>query len=67
MAYCCIKNPNIECDGCMACKPDPHYYCPICGEEVFETVFVDNDGEIIGCENCAKTKEPYEVFENETD
>jgi predicted RNA-binding Zn-ribbon protein involved in translation (DUF1610 family) len=51
----------------MTCKPEVHYYCPICGEEIYETVFVNNDGEIIGCENCVETKEPYEVFENETD
>lgn len=67
MAYCCIKNPVKECNGCMTCQPEVHYYCPICSEEIYETVFVNNDGEIIGCENCVETKEPYEVFENETD
>lgn len=66
MGYRCIKGGG-ECDGCMDCKPSPHYYCPICGEEVYETVFVANDGEIIGCENCAATKEPHEVLENEAD
>lgn len=66
MAMLCIK-ASRECDGCMDCRPDPHYYCPICGEEVYETVFVDNGGDVIGCENCVETKEPYEVLENETD
>lgn len=67
MAYMCVRTFNKECDGCMDCKPTPHYYCPICNEEVYETVFVNNDGEIIGCENCAEIKEPHEVLKNETD
>ena len=65
MAYICILSGG-ECDGCMACKPTSHYYCPICGKEVFETVYL-NDDEIIGCENCVETREPYEVLDNETD
>ena len=65
MGYICIKS-NKECDGCMACNPSPHYYCPVCGEEVFETVFADNDGTILGCENCAHIVEPHEVLNNET-
>ena len=67
MAYHCIKNSSRECDGCMACRPSPRYYCPICGKEVYETVFVENSGEIIGCENCAHIKEPHEVLNNEAD
>lgn len=66
MGYICIKE-NKECDGCMECNPSPHYYCPICDGEVYETVYVSEDGEVIGCENCVQTKEPYEVLENETD
>ena len=66
MGYICIKG-NRECDGCMNCKPSQHYYCPICGKEVYETVFVDNNGDVIGCENCAEIKEPHEVLNNETD
>ena len=56
---------NKECDGCGCCEPESHYYCPICGEKIYETVFVDNGGDVIGCENCAQIKEPYEVLENE--
>ena len=66
MGYYCEKNPSKECDGCMNCRPETHYYCPVCRKEVFETVFV-SDGEVIGCENCAEIKEPHEVLENETD
>lgn len=67
MAYMCSVWSNKECDGCMRCKPDHHYYCPICGEEVYEVVYVSNEGEVIGCENCAQIKEPFEVLENEAD
>ena len=67
MAFYCIKNHSKECDGCGGCNPETHYYCPICGEEVFETVFVDNDGDVIGCENCAEIKEPHEVLKDEID
>lgn len=66
MGYYCVKNNTRECDGCMDCKQEQNYYCPICGEEVYETVFV-SDGEVIGCENCAEIKEPHEVLGNETD
>lgn len=67
MAYRCIKNQSIECTGCMDCRPTPRYYCPICNEEVYETVFVNDDGEVIGCENCAEIKEPHEVLKNEAE
>ena len=67
MAYMCHKYHNTECDGCMDCQPAPRYFCPICGEEVYESVFVANDGTILGCDNCAEIKEPHEVFEDETD
>lgn len=65
MGFMCVKS-SCECDGCMECCPETHYYCPICGKEVYETVFVDNSGDVIGCKNCAETKEPHEVLRNET-
>lgn len=61
MAMICIRGG--ECTGCMACQEDEEYYCPVCGEEVSETVYVSNDGEIVGCENCISTKEPWEMME----
>lgn len=67
MALVCEKNPCKECDGCMDCKEETHYYCPICDAEVYESVYVNNDGEVIGCEHCAEIKEPHEVLKNETD
>ena len=66
MGFGCVKT-NRECDGCMDCKPDPHYFCPICGEEIYETIFITNDGDVLGCENCAQIKEPWEVINSETD
>ena len=66
MGYICIKG-NRACYGCMGCKPSPCFYCPVCGKEVYETVFVDNGGDVIGCENCAEIKEPHEVLTNEAE
>jgi hypothetical protein len=66
MAYRCV-NGNHECDGCGRCKKEKSYYCPICGEEVYETVFVSNDGEVIGCENCAQIKEPCDMIKDNDD
>lgn len=67
MAYPCVKYSGHECDGCGDCQPDFHYFCPICGAEVYETVYVNNTGEVIGCENCAEIKEPHEVLDDEAD
>lgn len=64
LGFMCVKTFG-ECNGCMDCRPEPHYYCTVCGEEVYETVFVANNGDVIGCENCAEIKEPYEVLEDE--
>ena len=66
MAFYCMRNSTQECDGCMACKPSPSYYCPICGKEVYEAVFLDNSGSVIGCDNCVEIKDPHEVLDDET-
>lgn len=63
MAYMCIRFGG-ECDGCGSCQEENEYYCPICGEKVIETVYISNDGEVVGCENCISTKEPWEVDED---
>ena len=65
MGYICIKDHNRECDGCMTCKSEDRYFCPVCGQEVFEVVYVSNDGDVIGCDNCAHIKEPWEMLEDE--
>ena len=66
MAYMC-KRGNHECDGCGECRKEKTYYCPICGEAVSETVFVSNDGEVLGCDNCAQIKEPCDMIEDNDD
>lgn len=65
MAYRCKLGYNKDCDGCMDCAPERSYYCPVCGREVYETVYVSNSGEVLGCDNCAQIKEPWEMLEDE--
>lgn len=65
MAYPCIKYGGKECDGCGDCQQDNEYYCPVCGELVEEKVYVDNNGEIVGCENCVTEKDPREMLRDE--
>ena len=67
MYVCNWKSGNQECDGCGSCKKSRSYYCPICGEEVYETIFVSNDGEVLGCENCAQIKEPCDMIGSDDD
>ena len=68
MAYRCVKNQSKECDGCMACHPEVTYtyYCPVCGDEVEETVYTTIDGEVIGCENCVQARDPEGMLDGET-
>ena len=45
--------------------PDPEYYiCPVCGAELNygSEVFVDEDGDIIGCEECVRRKYAEDVL-----
>ena len=64
MGFMC-EHGRGECTGCMDCRTEPCFFCPVCGEEIEDTVFVDKDDDVIGCESCVKMKNPYEVFENE--
>lgn len=66
MAYLCKYN-NRECIGCGDCRSEKSYYCPICGEEVYEVVYVTNDGVVLGCENCAQIKEPCDMIQDDED
>ena len=65
MALYCINKHTKECSGCMECQPEPDFYCPVCGKETYEAVFVSG-GEVIGCDNCVEIKEPHEVLKDET-
>lgn len=62
MSYPCILYGG-ECDGCGKCQgEEKKYYCPICGEEV-DGVYVSNDGEVVGCENCVTLKDIWDVMD----
>ena len=65
MAYYCIKNGVRECDGCMSCRDEKSVCCPVCDERIIEKAYVNRDNEIVGCKNCIREKEPYEVIEDE--
>lgn len=65
MAYNCVKFSGKECDGCGCCHPDDEYYCPVCGEWVEDVVYVDNNNEVIGCENCVTERKPREMLRND--
>lgn len=67
MAYMCVRNQSRECDGCMECKDDYKYYCPVCGEEVYADVYVNDEGTILGCENCVTVKDVGDVINDEAD
>lgn len=59
MSMICISGGK-ECTGCMSCREESEYYCPVCGEQVEEHLYKTNEGEIVGCENCISTIEPWE-------
>ena len=40
----------------------PTYYCPICHEEVEDTLYVNDWNEIIGCPSCIHTKDVEDAF-----
>lgn len=64
MSYPCIMGGG-ECEGCGRCRgeeEEKEYYCPICGEKIFESVYVSTDGEIVGCESCVSLKDAWEVM-----
>lgn len=67
MYVCNYASGERNCDGCGNCKKSRSYFCPVCGEEVYETIFVANDGEVIGCENCAQIKEPCDMIQSDDD
>jgi hypothetical protein len=64
MAYNCVKYNGKECDGCGECQPDTEYYCPVCGELVEDRIYISAEGDILGCENCIREKDPREMIED---
>jgi hypothetical protein len=65
MAYHCIKGYKDECDGCGECNDNRTPICPVCGEEVYESVYKNTEGDVIGCENCVEKWGPEELLEYE--
>lgn len=37
--------------------------CPKCGAELYGYLFIDMDGDIMGCTECVRTKDPWEYVE----
>lgn len=45
--------------------PERKFHCPICSTELdpFDTVYVAEDGQALGCENCVKEADARDVEE----
>ena len=54
---------NMERTGYPSGNEPEHPICPACGSEC-DTIYVDNCGDYIGCENCVTTKDAWEVMES---
>jgi hypothetical protein len=65
MAYPCVKYGGKECDGCGDCQKEHEYYCPVCGELLDDTLYVDTVGEIVGCDSCVSIRHPGEVLSDD--
>ena len=45
--------------------PDDHIpICPVCGKEC-DTVYLDYEGEVVGCDRCVFMKDAYEYLYEE--
>jgi hypothetical protein len=55
------KNSGRICNGCGECQEEGYYACPICGEET-DYLYVNNDDEIVGCDNCVVSKNAWEAL-----
>jgi len=53
---------NMEATGYPDGKEPKYPHCPICGEEC-ETVYLDADKSVIGCDICLEVKDAWEVDE----
>lgn len=50
---------NMERTGYPKAKEPEYPHCPVCGAEC-ETVFTNEDLEIIGCNECVSSKDAWE-------
>ena len=65
MSYSIPDHPairNAERTGYPDGKEPEYPHCPICGEEC-DTVYKDNSGDIVGCEECISTSDAWEAEE----
>ena len=64
MGYLIPDDPIIRCMERTGMPPweqkDSRYYCPMCGSEC-ETVYIDEDDQIIGCDCCIRAKDVYDI------
>ena len=58
MKWC--KYVERECGNCGQCATEKLYYCPVCGNEVYENVYQSN-GIIVGCDQCIERTPYYEL------
>lgn len=42
----------------------PNVRCPICDRE-FETIYIDANGEVCGCDKCVRARDADEWFQEE--
>lgn len=57
MAYMCIKS-NRECDGCMACRPEPR--CTCCNSILDDSDIEKDDGLCYVCRDELEEEEENE-------
>lgn len=53
-----IPDYRLEPPESIECPP-----CPVCGSLLYDYVCVDVSGDVVGCSECVKTKDPWEYLE----
>ncbi len=51
---------NMELTGYPDGKEPTYPHCPICQREC-ETIYLDKDGNIVGCDECVDTRDAWDV------
>ena len=64
MSYLIPDDPIIRCMERTGMPPweqkDSQYCCPVCGAEC-ETVYIDEDDQVVGCDCCIRAKDVYDI------
>jgi len=53
----------MESSGYPTGKEPKSPQCPVCDAEC-DTIYLDHNGDYIGCENCVTTKDAWDVMED---